>query len=101
LLRNALEHTPQPETPITLFAEEGTGGRLRVGVADGGEGIPAMDRRVLKDRIEEPLSHMRGLGLWTVAWLTEAMGGSVEVDDGDDGTTVALVFPASKWERTD
>ncbi|WP_232745051.1 ATP-binding protein [Halorubrum aethiopicum] len=67
-------------------------------VADDGPGIAEGIREVVSgDAPVTQLRHNSGLGLWIVAWVVEAYGGSVRFDAGIDGegTTVRLRLPTA------
>jgi signal transduction histidine kinase len=77
-------------------------GIVLVQVADDGPGLPEMERRVLAEGSERPLSHMEGIGLWLVNWTVTSSGGSLAVDTGGTegtngsgtaGTVVEMRFP--------
>jgi signal transduction histidine kinase len=98
LVDNALEHGGDERPTITLRVVEGADGAIRVDVADRGQGMPAVERRVITAGTETPLEHGSGLGLWLVKWLVTAMGGTIDIADGERcGTVVSLEFPASRW----
>ncbi|MGA3362049.1 MAG: HAMP domain-containing sensor histidine kinase [Solirubrobacteraceae bacterium] len=87
LLENALRHTP-PNTHITASTRSLADGSAELVVADDGPGIPADLRPNLFARFIRGAGDRGGsfgLGLAIVAAVTEAHGGSVEVDDSPHG----------------
>jgi signal transduction histidine kinase len=83
LVRNAIRHTPPGG--IVAVSAYGKGDAVRVEVRDTGEGIPAEDlphiwERFYRGENAREDSRGAGLGLALVKELTEAMGGSVEVE---------------------
>jgi signal transduction histidine kinase len=84
LLRNAIRHTPPGGiVAVIAAAEENT---VRIDVRDTGEGIAGEDLPHIWERFYRGISSERaekggaGLGLALVKELTEAMGGTVEVE---------------------
>jgi signal transduction histidine kinase len=70
--------------------------RFELTVADDGEGLPRLEARVLTAEYEEPMVHSRGLGLWTVRFITTAAGGSFDARDREPtGTVVTVSLPRS------
>lgn len=95
LIENALRHTP-PGACIVLSLEQ-AGGRVVLGVADDGPGIPKDEReRVLRplyrlDRSRTTPGH--GLGLALVAAIAELHEAELRLDDNAPGLRVSLAFP--------
>ena len=89
LVENALEHNDAPEPYVTIVASvDGDVGTIEI--ADNGPGIEGNERTPLEDGRVNDLEHATGLGLWTVTWAVETMGGDISVSDTDDGTTVTV-----------
>jgi signal transduction histidine kinase len=86
LISNALKYGGR--TPIEISAEQ-YGQWIRMQVRDHGAGIAPHDRQRVFQRFERATERGDnggfGVGLWVVGQLTEAMGGSVEVDDAPGG----------------
>jgi signal transduction histidine kinase len=78
---------------VRVRTEPPADGCVQVVVADDGPGIPESELAVVERGVETQLDHGSGLGLWVVAWGVRSLGGSVDVDAGDDGTTVTLRLP--------
>jgi len=93
LLRNTRDHVADPTVRVTVTVD-GTAGRVRI--EDDGPGIPESELAAVESGEETDLAHGSGLGLWLVAWVVTAAGGSVEVDESDlGGAAVELSFPAA------
>jgi two-component system, NtrC family, sensor histidine kinase KinB len=102
LLDNALAYTP-PGGRITLSAEPAPGGRVRLSVADTGEGIPPEHLPHVFERFFRVPGKSRaqgtGLGLAIVREVVAAHGGEVACGSAPGrGTTFHLTLPA--WPVT-
>lgn len=104
LLENAVEHGSRTspvdaaadgaDTPVvTVRAVAAEGGGLRVEIEDDGPGVPAHELDVLEATEETALEHGSGLGLWIVKWGVASLGGTVDFDVSEAGTTVRLTLP--------
>jgi signal transduction histidine kinase len=97
----ALDGRPDPRIAISVAPADG--GQVELVVADNGPGLPAASR----ERVFEPFVTTRaahggtGLGLAVVRTLvTEALGGTVHVDDAPGGGARFVVrLPALETER--
>ena len=87
---NAAEHSDSPR--ITYRVDSTADGDIAVYVIDNGLGLSSMERQVLKNGYETPLSHGSGIGLWMVNWVITDLGGEVTTSV-DDGTTVTIRLP--------
>jgi len=92
LLSNAAKHNPDnAEIGILVNVQ---GDRVRVAVADQGQGIPAEERNVLFRRFahprtgHDPAKAGAGLGLSVVKAVVEAHGGQVGIEDRRGGGVV-------------
>ena len=96
VLENAVEHneTPVPRVCVDL-STTGADERVVLRVVDDGPGLPPVERRVLEAGAETQLTHSTGLGLWLTNWIVRVSSGRVDVDTGDDGTTVVVELPAA------
>lgn len=96
LVRNAIEHDPDPAPTVRVEAHvpPAADGSVEICVIDDGPGIPPGEVAPLRRGREAQLLHLTGMGLWFVNWTVELSGGSVvfEPDDGG-GTTVRLRLP--------
>jgi PAS domain S-box-containing protein len=98
LVENAIKHTDQPNASIRINATV-EDQQISIAVADTGPGIPDLERATLRDGDERPLQHGRGLGLWLVKWITNSLGGKVDIDDNDPrGSVVTLTVPVMSNE---
>jgi len=100
LVENAIDHA-RAETPQVKIAAEHdrNAGIVTVTVADDGPGIPEPVRAVITGEMKvTQLTHNTGIGLWIVAWVVEAYGGTIAFGPGIDGngTTVTLRLPAAE-----
>jgi PAS domain S-box-containing protein len=64
-----------------------------VRVTDDGDGLPEVEKEVLRSGEETQLHHGSGIGLFLVNWLVTNVGGRVTTEDGN-GATVAVRLPA-------
>ncbi|MFC9330181.1 ATP-binding protein [Kitasatospora sp. NPDC057015] len=101
VITNALRHNA-PGAPV-LVAASHHAGRVEIRVIDRGPGIAPEDR----DRVFLPFQRLGdtdnttgvGLGLALSRGLTEAMGGTLDVEDTPGGgTTMLLTLPAAEPE---
>lgn len=90
-MENALEHAgDSPEVQVTA---SGTDSGVEISVTDDGPGIPRMEYDPLFNGGETALEHASGLGLWVVYWGVQSLGGEVDIETNDDGSTVILSVP--------
>jgi signal transduction histidine kinase len=92
LLENAVVHTDETPAAVTVDVTP-TPSDVRLEVADSGPGIPDHELRALDHGQEDSLDHGSGFGLWLVKWGTLRMGGDVDFEATDSGTTVRLTLP--------
>ena len=95
LVENSIKHTP-PETRVLVRAEGAS-----LVVADEGPGIPADNSRDVFERfyrVDGARASGSGLGLAIARELAEAMGGTLELESGERGTTFTLRLPAPPSE---
>jgi signal transduction histidine kinase len=71
---------------------------VAVRVADNGPGIDEQERRAVTEGRETPLEHSSGVGLWLARWITERNGGSLSIENTDDGAVVTVVLPRASGE---
>ena len=111
LVDNALKYgTPDPVQVSDAALPEGAGGsititarragdRVRIGVADGGAGIPEADRARVFDRfvrLEGARSRPgSGLGLSLASAIARLHGGTIELGDNAPGLRILLDLPLS------
>lgn len=100
LMENAVKFSPDA-SPIRIEAHAEQG-RIRLGVADQGAGIPPEQRHRVFDlfqRAEHGDTGVAGagLGLSICKGFVEAMGGTIGAKEGADGrgTVIAIELPAS------
>jgi len=91
LVENALEHGADgAESRVDISAVD-DGEWVVITVSDDGPGIEAVESTVLESGRETQLEHGSGLGLWLVNWLVTQYGGSFQVQEGEEGGTVARI----------
>ncbi|XVQ06316.1 ATP-binding protein [Spirillospora sp. CA-255316] len=99
LIGNAVRHSPTGES--VLVTASAHAGRLELRVIDRGPGIPPADR----DRVFEPFQRLGdrdnhtgvGLGLALSRGLTEAMNGTIDLDETPGGgLTMIVTLPAAE-----
>jgi signal transduction histidine kinase len=100
LLENAAKYAPGSPVEVVAVAQ---GGRARVSIIDHGSGVPPDQRdRVFQrfTQIEGSATRTRGgtgLGLSIVKGLTEAMRGTVELADTENGgATFVMTLPRAE-----
>lgn len=86
VLLNAAVHGA---TSVDVVVELGSD-VVEVVVRDDGPGIPPTELEVLEHERETALEHASGVGLWLVDWILSSVGGSVQYDAGENGSTVTL-----------
>ena len=99
LLDNALRHTPAGGSVTVAAAAIPV--RVRISVADTGEGIDSRDRPHVFDRFyrgersrARPAGEGSGIGLTIARALVEAHGGTITLaDDGKPGTRIEIDLP--------
>jgi signal transduction histidine kinase len=91
LVRNAIEHTAEPDGLVRLEVEKVDGARVRFSVIDDGPGIPPPERdRVFErfhrtDASRSRLAGGAGLGLAIVRAIVDAHHGTVRAGAGPQG----------------
>jgi signal transduction histidine kinase len=97
LLSNAFKYAAG--APLTISAQRDGETRVRLAVADTGPGIDARDRARIFEKFERVVGTGRaqsgfGLGLWIVARLVAAHGGSIHVEsEAGAGSCFTIVLP--------
>ncbi|MCW5714830.1 MAG: HAMP domain-containing protein [Bauldia sp.] len=83
LVTNAVKHGPTGGAVNVVVALERDGDRLRLAVSDDGEGLP---------QNFDPTANP-GLGMKVIRALATQLGGTLEIDRPERGTTFSLRFP--------
>ena len=104
LIQNALQASPDAERAVvTVRGEALPSGDFALRVQDRGEGIPPH----IRERLFEPFVTTRasgegtGLGLYTSLRIANDLGGSLALDPGPEGGTIAtLILPAHLVQRS-
>lgn len=95
LLENAMEHIDGEGPSVTISVEQ-VEDRVEIAVADQGPGIPDIEAQTLTDPEDmDEVEHGGGLGLWIVYWVVQRSGGTIDVESGEDGTTITLSMAAA------
>jgi two-component system OmpR family sensor kinase len=105
LIRNAIEHTSEPDGLVRLEVVEQPAGRVRFAVLDDGPGIEPHQRARIFERFHRT-DHSRarktggaGLGLAIVQAIVQAHGGSIHVGDTPrGGARVEFELPGLRAE---
>lgn len=98
LILNALEAMPQGGHLTVLLAERA--GRIEVGIADDGEGIPPGTLKRLGSPFFTTRATGSGLGLFLVRRLVESAGGELKIQSElGRGTTCMVRFPRAGSTR--
>jgi signal transduction histidine kinase len=94
-LENAVEHTEDGSPSVTVRVEDASepGRAVSIAIVDDGPGIPAHEMEVVSQGPETDMDHGSGIGLWILKWSLDRLGGTVEFERGDVGTTVRLHLP--------
>lgn len=87
-VQNSIEHNSGDVDVQVAVTDRG-----QVRIIDNGIGIPEHELVVLDSERETDLEHGSGLGLWLIRWGMDHVGGSVDIDTSDSGTTVVLSPP--------
>jgi PAS domain S-box-containing protein len=91
LVRNAIEHDTDHESPtVTVRVRETADGPI-LEVADNGPGIPVHELDILEQHGESALKHGSGIGLWIIDRLVDYSDATIEFEI-DDGTTATILF---------
>jgi signal transduction histidine kinase len=95
LIENALRHTP-PGTPVTLGLGRQEDGRIVLGVADEGPGVPEAERDLVLRRLyrmeRSRTTPGAGLGLSLVRSIAALHGAELRLRDNHPGLRVELVL---------
>lgn len=95
VIANALEHNESSRPCVEITAVKSDDEKLlEISVRDNGPGMSEYERQVIETGEETPLSHGSGIGLWTINWLINSIGGTFSVtNNGSQGTVVTLSVP--------
>ncbi|MEO6039378.1 MAG: HAMP domain-containing sensor histidine kinase [Saprospiraceae bacterium] len=92
LLENAIKYSPEGTT--VAFDADKMNGRLRLRVADEGQGIPDAEKKAVFEKFyrlgneETRQTNGTGLGLYIVRQVVKAHGGTIQVTDNQPKGTV-------------
>jgi signal transduction histidine kinase len=91
VIANAVQHTG--DHPEVLITAEQNSDQFEIAVTDDGPGIPQIELDTITAGEETDLQHASSLGLWTVHWGAQSLGGTVTFDTAENGTTVTVSLP--------
>jgi len=98
LLENAIVHdSGQPTLEIEIVARDRS---VDIHIVDTGPGIPPDERDVLETKLESPLDHGSGLGLWICQWVLSPTG-SLALEQGESGTRATVSLPRAELPPSD
>jgi sigma-B regulation protein RsbU (phosphoserine phosphatase) len=102
LVSNAMDYG-STDRPVTLISEVEPGGACSISVHNEGTPIPLeaqalLFRPMVKGAVESRAERSVGLGLFIVAEISKAHGGSVSVSSGQGGTTFEVLLPGGLVE---
>ncbi|MDY7083282.1 MAG: HAMP domain-containing sensor histidine kinase, partial [Halobacteria archaeon] len=92
---NAVRHNDRedPKVEITASVNEETR-EIEISISDNGPEISEYEKDVLDVGTETPLKHGSGVGLWSIQWILNTVGGRVSIEDNDEsGSTVVFELP--------
>jgi len=99
LVDNAIQHgDDDPSVRIAVDDSRSDAEWVTVAVSDDGPGIAAREWQVVVEGEETPLRHASGVGLWLVSWTVERFGGSLDVENTEQGCTVRVRLPRAPDE---
>lgn len=91
LLENAVKHSG--EHPRVTVRIDSSSHSTTIEISDDGPGLPKQEQAVLTNKVETPLVHGSGLGIWLAYWIVTAHGGDLESTVTKEGTTMAISLP--------
>ncbi|WP_311170612.1 sensor histidine kinase [Halobellus ordinarius] len=96
LMENAIVHTPDDDPSVEVSVTP-TATDVRVSVRDHGTGLPESQRKILEEgeirRFDDPGA---GFGLNIVRLLVESVGGGIETEIDEEGTTITVILPLAE-----
>ncbi len=93
VVENAVDHNDNSDPRVEIRGSVTEHG-ARLQVMDNGPGIPESERSVLEAGTESALAHATSLGLWSIKWTVETMGGSLSIGESDlGGAGVRIELP--------
>ncbi|MEF8774496.1 MAG: PAS domain S-box protein, partial [Halobacteriales archaeon] len=95
LVENAVVHAGEEPTVTVTVADAGEA--VAIEVEDDGPGIPPDERAVIAGDVEvDALLHASGMGLWLVDRIVTRAGGSLHLEDTDQGCRARIVLPRNR-----
>ena len=99
LLENAVKHSG--EHPRVTVRIDYSSHSTTIVISDDGPGLPKQEQAVLTNKVETPLVHGSGLGIWLAYWIVTAHGGDLESTVTKEGTRMAISLPNYVTEPDD
>ncbi len=96
LLGNAVWHHDRPDGRVRMRCEETTGSHYLFSVSDDGPGIPPEDHERIFELFERAVperSGGTGVGLAIVRKVIESVGGHLELESSQEGSTFRFSWP--------
>lgn len=81
---NAITHCDDPTIQISAEVNHEEQ-QVNIEVVDDGPGIPDHELDAIRSGTETPMVHGSGIGLWTIHWVIDIIGGELTVTTPDDG----------------
>lgn len=96
---NAVTHgSGEPTIDIRAEVEEDVR-RVTIIVEDDGPGIPKHELNAVRSKSETPLIHGSGIGLWSIHWVVDTLGGEFRIETTEGkGSTITMVVPYERHE---
>ena len=90
VIENAIVHNDGASPRVEITGSETETG-VRVVVADDGPGVPESELAVIDRRSESQLSHASSLGLWSIKWAVQQLGGELSFRESEYGGTAVEI----------
>jgi PAS domain S-box-containing protein len=102
LMQNSCRYAGRPDVVVSVASERDEGGMVRISVHDNGPGIPAEDRTkafgVFERLQREGTPDGSGMGLPICKRIVETTGGSMWIEDSEQGLDLRFTLPLGPSE---
>lgn len=102
LMQNSCRYAGRPDVVVSVSSERDRGGTVQISVRDNGPGIPAKDRTkafgVFERLQREGSSEGSGMGLPICKRIVETAGGSMWIEDSEQGLDLRFTLPLGPSE---